>query len=666
MTDPSTDPIRLKPVWVALLLLVVGAVYAPSLGNQFALDDGIVVRASLPSGAPNRMTSILRPIADYFSNGYWIGNDGELSPLFRPVTVWSYAITNSFTGGVRADPEWEALPHHLINVLLQVLATFLVLRMLAALVQRGWHALVGAAVFGLHAIHSEVVAGIVGRAELLGFCFGALSLLLFIHGRDRAGGVRVGLFIGSAGSLFLAFCSKESAVAWVPFLWVYGVIHHRIRHHPGGVLRTGMQVGALALIPLLTFLFLRHAALVDVPSPFPVDYLANPLHGAPLVTRWLTAISIWGVGLLKCVLPLNLVSDYGPVTFTLLRSPLELSFLLASVALVGFLAVGIQKLRTQPLIFLAAACFLGFSFLTSNLPFAIGTVFGERLYFTPSLGIALLVSWTASRVTRPWMVLVPVAAWLCMSCLVILDRNGAWFDETSLYVSDAQRNPRCLRLLEAYAGHLERLNRHERSEQVFREALDLQPDYLDALSGYGGFLARKNRFAEAEKIFLRALDAPQGLNRLRHITHYNLALLYLNLERPEQVRNHLRMAWRLDSAFATLHEPLLMQIHGQLPLDEVEKIVEKGEKRWPDHPTWPLQRAYLSLAYKDTESAIRSLRRARKLRPTHALTRWVLAATLLKSGDKAAAKPILEALRRDKSAPLDLRKRARTALRDAY
>ncbi|MEE2888398.1 MAG: tetratricopeptide repeat protein [Planctomycetota bacterium] len=657
---PASPRYRL---WVTLILLAVFAIYAPSLGNQFALDDGIVARATLPGGATNQMTATFRPLTDYFTNGYWIGNGGELSRLYRPVTILSYAATNALTGGVQADPEWEAFPHHLINVLLHVFATWLALRMLMPIVTQYWTAVLGAAVFGLHAIHSEVVAGIVGRAELLGFCFGASALLLFLRGRNGAGAARIAGLAGSGLLLFLAFGSKENAIAWAAFLPVYALVHDRIRNNAGNPLRTCLQVTLVALVPLVLFLALRHLALSEVPSPFPVHRLANPLYDAPLATRWITGISIWGFGLYKCLLPLGLVSDYGPCTFDILDSLLAPAFVASAAALLGLLGCGIASLRRQPLLFLAAACFLGFSFSTSNLPLAIGTVFGERLYFTPSFGIAILACWIAGLVSRPALILIPTIGWLLMCSVVIVDRNSAWHDETSRFVQDAQRNPRCLRLTEAYAGHLDRRNRVVDAENLWRRALELDPEFVDALSSLGGFLARAGRYNDAEQMFLRALRAPPGAKPLRHITHYNLALLYNLLKQAEKSQQHLRLAWRENSAFQFLHEPLLTRTQAQLPPDEVEKILATGQQRVPNHPTWPLQHAYLAIARDDIEAGLGHLRRALALRPTHDQTRWVLAATLLQSGDTEAARPLLDALRQDKSASQEIRKMAREALR---
>ena len=57
----------------------------------------------------------------------------------------------------------------------------------------------------MHALHTEVVAGIVGRGELFAFVFGAAATLAYSRARPRL--VLAGL------AFFAAFCSKESALA---------------------------------------------------------------------------------------------------------------------------------------------------------------------------------------------------------------------------------------------------------------------------------------------------------------------------------------------------------------------------------------------------------------------------------------------------------------------
>jgi hypothetical protein len=397
--------------WLLLICLASFAVYAPSLSNGFAHDDNALARAMREDGTRNSMVAELRPIGDYFAANYWEGYGGHTSHLYRPITILSYALTNGLPGGEAARPP-GALPHHLINVLLHVWAVLLVFSMVRVLAP-GRQALVAALVFGLHAIHSEVVAGIVGRAELFGFCFGAQAVLLF-HGGNAAREAAAGgqsrstgqiiRLIGCAALLFLAFCSKESALAWSAFLPVFAIAHvwTRFPREPLGKIlgRPLLLTGAVAVPPIVLFLLLRAQALADMPEKDFVNYLSNPLYFTDSATRVLTGMAIWGYGLYKSLFPFSLVSDYGPVTFQLISSPLHWHFLLvllAVLALGGWLAAGLLLARRHPLLFLSAASFLGFSVTTSNVPLAIGTIFGERLYYTPSLGSATGSGTTTSR-----------------------------------------------------------------------------------------------------------------------------------------------------------------------------------------------------------------------------------------------------------------------------
>jgi hypothetical protein len=70
--------------------------------------------------------------------------------------------------------------------------------------------------------------------------------------------------------------------------------------------------------------------------------------------------------------------------------PADLGFVCSVVVLGGWLVLGLVCARRQPLLFLSAAMFLGFSFIGSNVLFAIGTNFGERLFYMPSLAISVL------------------------------------------------------------------------------------------------------------------------------------------------------------------------------------------------------------------------------------------------------------------------------------
>ena len=163
-----------------------------ALLNQFTLDDGLYIMRNPQVTqfswrgllAANRVTHRV-PAAHLCHFGVQLGAEG-------------------------AHP----LGYHLLNLLLHAAVTLLLYLLLCALLEETANgktvALVAAVLFAVHPIHTEAVASIVGRSELLaaGFLLGAWIL----HLRDRE--------IPALLCFSLALLSKESAVAFLPLVLV--------------------------------------------------------------------------------------------------------------------------------------------------------------------------------------------------------------------------------------------------------------------------------------------------------------------------------------------------------------------------------------------------------------------------------------------------------------
>ena len=210
----TTGPRRL---WLGAILLLTFLVYAPGLGNDYTYDGRHYARGITDDGQPNYMVQEWRGLAEYFRRPmHYRVNPGR---GYRPVTVISYAALHSLFKDARGEaPAW---PSHLLDVILHVLATWLCYLLLVQLVGAGPPALLATLVFGLHALRSDVVLSIVGRADILGFVLGAAGLLTFLAALGRAGAGRWLFLVSSTVLLFLSYCSKESAVTWAPFLPVF-------------------------------------------------------------------------------------------------------------------------------------------------------------------------------------------------------------------------------------------------------------------------------------------------------------------------------------------------------------------------------------------------------------------------------------------------------------
>ncbi|KAF0772675.1 protein O-mannosyl-transferase TMTC2-like [Aphis craccivora] len=122
------------------------------------------------------------PLTDIWTNDFWGTPIGSSSShgSYRPLCVASFRL-NHWTGGL--DPKG----YHVANVLLHCAVTYLVYAVYRTLMP-GRRPAAAAAVFAVHPVHAEAVAGVVGRADLLACLFYLAAFLCYtahVRHRDR-------------------------------------------------------------------------------------------------------------------------------------------------------------------------------------------------------------------------------------------------------------------------------------------------------------------------------------------------------------------------------------------------------------------------------------------------------------------------------------------------
>ncbi len=511
--------------WLALAATF--AVYAPTLANGFPFDDAHLVQPVDASGMPRPLVAGLRPLGAYFSSHYWAGYY-PAGNLYRPLTVLSFALVHVTLGQV-VD---SAFAQHLVNVLLHVWTTWLVWRFACALTRQRLASLVAALVFGLHAVHTEAVANIVGRAEILGFAFGLQALLLLMHEQPRSW-----RHAASAVLCFLAFCCKESALAWVAMLPL-AVLARGLAADGRAPWRAAVRALLVSLPGLALFLFLRWRMLQGVGEVPAVAAAANPLVLLPTAQRVLTAISILGFALGKVLFPIRLAADYGPAVFAPVVTITDPRFLASASILAALLVVAALSARRRPIVALAIASFFGFSFITSNVPFAIGTVFAERLLYMPSVGLALFAAWCAERVrahadqgppqTRHISAAplgVVLLLWLAHNAVYSFRRSSMWKNTDTIALHDVRVQPDSANLQRlASAAYVSRGDLPS-AILCLESAARLAPSFAASWLNLGTLLWRqgnKQRAAAAWRDGLRRADP--AMKRELASLHKNLVL----------------------------------------------------------------------------------------------------------------------------------------------
>lgn len=230
-----------KPLWVVLLITTL--VYANTLFNGYNLDDELVTRN-------HRLTSQgISAIPEIFNEPYYKDEMGYAYE-YRPVVLISYAVEHSLFGE-------NPFTGHLINFLLYILLIYILYKSLQELFPALNHNILSALllIFSLHPSHTEVVASLKSRDEILSMLFAAITYLYSLKQLKNAS---ISQFILISVSLFLSLLSKQSAVAIIPITILSSLILSNVNFK--GMLWVCLALIAPALItiqlPLYTKLLL--------------------------------------------------------------------------------------------------------------------------------------------------------------------------------------------------------------------------------------------------------------------------------------------------------------------------------------------------------------------------------------------------------------------------
>uniref|UniRef100_A0A8C5WH57 Protein O-mannosyl-transferase TMTC2 n=1 Tax=Leptobrachium leishanense TaxID=445787 RepID=A0A8C5WH57_9ANUR len=204
-----------------LLSSALGLVlYLNTLGADFCYDDSRAIKTNqdlLPD----------TPWTQIFFNDFWgtlLTHSGS-HKSYRPLCTLSFRLNYTFGG---LDP-WS---YHLVNVLLHSAVTGLFTNLCKVLFGTGPWTLIAGFMFASHPIHTEAVAGIVGRADVGAGLFFLLSMLCYVkHCSTR--GYSVGSYCWILCAGLCAFCSmlwKEQGVTVLAVLAVYDVfVFHKLK-----------------------------------------------------------------------------------------------------------------------------------------------------------------------------------------------------------------------------------------------------------------------------------------------------------------------------------------------------------------------------------------------------------------------------------------------------
>ncbi len=551
-----------------IILFALGfLLYANTLGHEYTQDDAIVIydnefTTKGFAGIPDILAY------DTFRGFFKTENKDKLvsGGRYRPFTLLMFAA------------EWEIFGNnpfigHLINALLYGLTGLLIYwlfqMMLKTNKQAGYAtfiALVTAFLYITHPIHTEAVANIKGRDEIMTFLGSILALYFSFTGYRY----QKTYYHFLAGIVFLiALFSKENAITFLAVTPLAFYVFTRASADKILIYTLPYIIGAAI------FLSVRGLILGWDFGGTPMELMNNPFLKIvdnryvelALGEKLATILYTWGKYLVLLVFPHPLTHDYYPRHIDIMSfgNPWVLLSALAYIVMGVYALIRLPK--RDHIAFGILFYLLTFS-IVSNLVFPIGTNMSERFLYMPSLGFCLVIAILLYRLAarneqiksfrslQLSLIIVGIVGLLLAGKTVI--RNAVWKDNFTLFTTDVNVSKNSAKLQNSVGGELTTQaakikDENQRNSMLreavvhLKEAIRIHPTYKNAYLILGNAHNYLQEYETAIQYYQQALklDAnyPEALKNLA--VTYRQAGRYYGEERGElnKALNYLNLAF---------------------------------------------------------------------------------------------------------------------------
>ena len=539
-----------------LLALVSFVIYFNTLWNGYVLDDVMVLKEN------TMVMQGTKAIGELLSTPHMRGYLIIPNDMYRPLSLVMFAIEYQFFGP-------NSMVGHFFNIVVYIGCVIMFFIFLNKFFEgkRTALAFIVALIFAVHPIHTEVVANIKSRDELMCFFFAFLSLNIFMNYMKNGKMLQliIGIFV-----FFLSLISKETVIT---FMAIIPLIFFFINNENK---KRAVFITAGSAAALLVFVAIRSSILAEYNAnqPAPVEFIDNALAGITNASnKFATEIFVLGKYLQLMFIPYPLLCNYSYNAIPeigLADYRFWLSFI-AYGAMIYFAVTRWMKDKKDPWAF-GIIFYLATLSLFSNLPFLMGAELAERFAFFASAGICLLMGlaieqWIikakASDVlllksAKVLAVLVPVL--LIFSGMTIA-RNFDWKTDFLLYKTDVEKSPNDSRLYHyvataiaenLYPKETDSLKQKEMDKEsiaYLQKSLNIYPTYSEAHIELGRIYDRMRKWDSAEYHDLKAVQ----LNPNNATANNNLGSVYLAAGKYQLAVTYFQRSIALNPLFKYPH-----------------------------------------------------------------------------------------------------------------
>ena len=371
-----------------IIMLLSFALYHACIPYGYVLDDLMVI-----SG--NEYTKKgFSGIWDILTTESFEGYFGERKELvqgnrYRPLSIITFAIENGILG------ELNPKVSHIINIILYGFTSIMIMMVLNMLFRNFKHKywfmsipFLASLIFLVHPIHSEAVANIKGRDEILSMLFSMGALYASLRYMDRNSWAWL---MTALGSYFLGLLSKENAITFVAVipLTIY------FFSETNGKLLKKIILGLL--ITTFIYLMLRfNTAGVPKFGVASKDVMNNPFLGMTGGEKFGSIMYTLGKYIMLMIFPHPLSHDYYPYAIPKV-SIINLFSFASLIVYVALTYVGFKGLWKKNIYSYSILFYLATLTIVSNIVINLGTFMNERFIFMASAGYCIALAYFLSE-----------------------------------------------------------------------------------------------------------------------------------------------------------------------------------------------------------------------------------------------------------------------------
>ncbi len=544
---------------------------APDFG--YVLDDQIVI-------TDNQFTKKgFDGIEELLTTESMTGYFGEQRNLvqgnrYRPLSLITYAIEYDIKGGLNPATS------HWLNILFYALTGLLLFRILSMMFRKKdavswWLAIpfLASLFFITHPIHSEAVANIKGRDEILALLFSLATLYTSLRYMDKKS---ILWMLSSCILFFLALLSKENSITFLAVIPMTIYFFSEYKWKPNLKL-----LGAL-IVTTIVYLSLRFK-VAGVPQfgQEISDLMNNPFLGMSGGEKMATIMFTLYKYIQLYIFPHPLNHDYYPYAIPILGWA-DLRSLGSLLLYIGIAYWGLRGIKAKRISSYAILFYLATLTIVSNIVINLGTFMNERFIYMASVGLAILAAYLISEKLGKWkgntgMIAASALAGIMVVgyCFKTITRVPDWESALTLNRSAVANGTNSARANSFMATALynegkdsNASDKYEILDQAYQyaqKAVDIHPTYQNGNLMKAGIAAELYKKDRDEKLLLKRFA--EVMSKRPDVSYINEYLDYLE---PRTNDSEYLKNWYIETS-----------------LDEV--MIQSNRPKWALH--------YLNRAY---------------------------------------------------------------------